>query len=568
MTRRDASPLLAVLCVAAITLLVALRRPEWALVVSAEALAIEIAAGIALAVAGVVVRSRGPDPRSGALLCGAAATWLIAEWNNPGALGALVFTLGMALANTAPALVAHALLVHGSGRLATAAERLAVGAAYAGLTGLAGVAATIGDNPGASGCSSCPANLLGLADAPNAAAWLERWGLRLGAAGLAAVALLAAWRASRVSTAARRIMLPVLLPGLAFLGLVVAQHIHDLRRGWEGSDGVDELLRLCASVALIVVALGVGWRRLDVRRMRGRLAGLVVDMAGTVRPGELRDLIAAALSDPSLEILYPLEDGWIDPAGNPRMLPVSQDRSVTSLAQDGDVAAAVVHRPGLLDDPRLVEELGRAARLAIDHERLQAQLRAQLERLRSARAAIVAAGNAERRRLERDLHDGAQQGLVALAMAIGLARGSDPSEQGDRLALAQDRVRAALDGVRAMAHATYPAALDEAGLAAALDVLSERRPHVLLGALPGGRLDPALEASTYFIVAALTRTSADVVVDVNVRREDARLVIEVRAPRLSGLGEVEDRVGAVGGHLSVDREPDGTADVRVELPCA
>jgi signal transduction histidine kinase len=241
---------------------------------------------------------------------------------------------------------------------------------------------------------------------------------------------------------------------------------------------------------------------------------------------------------------------------------------VTTLVQQGEVAAAIVHRPALLDDPGLVDELGRAARLAIDHERLQAHQRAQLRRLQAARAAIVAAGDAERRRLERDLHDGAQQALAGLAMEIGLARGSYSGERADELGLAQDRVRSALDGVRAMAHATYPAALDEAGLAAALDVLSDWRPNLELGTLPHGRLDPELEANTYFIVAALTHASADAVVDVDVRRDDTALVIDVRTPVGADLDAVQDRVGAVGGRLAVDAGADGAMRVRVDLPCA
>jgi signal transduction histidine kinase len=566
--RRDAAMLLAVAGIAAVTLAVALREPGWALVASPAALAVEVAAGMALAVAGVVVRVRGPDPLSGALLCGAGAAWLIAEWNSPGALGALVFTTGIALAHTAPGLVAHALLVHGRGRLGSTAERVTVAAAYAGLTVLAGVGTALVTDPGASGCSTCPPNLLRVADQPDAAAWLERWGLRLGTAALVAAALLALARVWRASPAGRRTILPVLAPGAAFVALMAALQIHDLQRGWDGVDHVDETLRLAAGGALLLVALGVGWQRLAVRRMRGRLAGLVVEMAGAVRPGELRDLMASALDDPTLELLYAFDDGWIDPGGHPRALPATGARTVTSLVQHGEVAATIVHRPGLLDDPRLVEELGRAARLALDHERLQAHQRAQLERLRSARTAIVAAGDAERRRLERDLHDGAQQALAGMAMAIGLARGAESGRHADRLARAQDRVRAALDGVRAMAHATYPAALDEAGLAAALDVLSDWRPNVELGALPAGRLDPGLEANTYFIVAALTRASGDAVVDVNVRREDAELIIDVRTPVALGLDDVQDRVGAVGGRLAVEDTPTGGSQVRVDLPCA
>jgi signal transduction histidine kinase len=236
--------------------------------------------------------------------------------------------------------------------------------------------------------------------------------------------------------------------------------------------------------------------------------------------------------------------------------------------QDDEMAAVVIHRPGLLDDARLVEELGRAARLAIDHERLQAQQRAHLEQLRAARTAIVAATDAERRRLERDLHDGAQQALAGLAMAIGLARGRARDEHAERMALAQHQVRAALDGVRALARATYPAALDEAGLAAALDLLSDWQANVELGALPEGRLDPALEANAYFIVAALTRTDGDAMVEVNVHHEQTQLVVDVRTGAPPDLIEVEDRVGALSGELAVEKTPTGNTHVRVKLPCA
>jgi signal transduction histidine kinase len=236
--------------------------------------------------------------------------------------------------------------------------------------------------------------------------------------------------------------------------------------------------------------------------------------------------------------------------------------------QDDEVAAVVIHRPGLLDDARLVDELGRAARLAIDHERLQAQQRAHLEHLRAARTAIVAATDVERRRLERDLHDGAQQALAGLAMAIGVARGRAGNERAERMALAQHHVRDALDGVRALAHATYPAALDEAGLAAALDVLSDWRPNVELGALPEGRLNAALEASAYFIVAALARTESDAVVDVSVHHEPGQLAIDVRAGAPLELTEVQDRVGAVGGQLAVKQTQAGDTYVHVELRCA
>jgi signal transduction histidine kinase len=567
-TRRAALALLPVLAVAAVTVAVARRQPEWALADSAGELAIEVLAGIALAVAALTVRARGPDPISGALLYGTAVAWLVPEWNSPGALGPVIFTLGMVFAYTAPAVAGHALLVHGTGRLGSRAARAAVAAGYIALAGLAGVAATAAQDPGDAGCSTCPANLLAVANAPETAASLQRWGFRIGIAALVVGAGLAMWRAWRSSPAAARIVAPVLMPGLVFLGIVVAQLVHDLGRGWDGFDGIDDSLRLAQACALVAIALGVAWQRFAARRIRHRLAGLVVDLAGAGRPGELRGLMATALDDPTLELLFAFEGAWVDASGSARELPAGGEHGRTSLVQDGEVVASVVHRPGLLDDARLVDELGRAARLAIDHERFQAHQRAQLARLRTTRTATVAAGDAERRRLERDLHDGAQQALAALAMAIGLALGASSDAQTERLAAAQAHVREALARVRAIAHAAYPAALDDAGLAAALDVLGDWRPHVELVGVPSRRLDPELEASVYFIVAALTRRPETATVGVNLDRERDEVVIDVCTSEGVELDEVEDRVGALAGRLAVDEASGGKVAVRVELACA
>jgi len=180
-----------------------------------------------------------------------------------------------------------------------------------------------------------------------------------------------------------------------------------------------------------------------------------------------------------------------------------------------------------------------------------------------SRTAIVAAADAERRRLERDLHDGAQQGLAGLAMAIGLARTASDEETAARMGCAQARVRTALDRVRTIAHRLYPAALSDAGLAAALDVLAEWRPHVELGELPDRRFDPTLEAGAYFIVAALTQAAATVSAS-----GDGKLVVEVRTSQPGDLVDVQDRVGALGGRLAVHVTREGDTLVRAELTCA
>jgi signal transduction histidine kinase len=477
-----------------------------------------------------------------------------------------VFTVGLLGAELAPAVVAHAALAHGRDPRPAALERLAIGAAYVGSGVLLGLAPTLVTDPRGEGCAACPSNVALLVDAPGVATSLQRWGMWCAAGALTAAGALALARLRRATVAQRRALAPVVVPSVAFLGVVVARYVHDLSRGFAAIDAVDRDLRLAEGAALLGIAAGVAWQRLAARRMRARLARVVVEMATAARPGELGKLLAAALDDPTLEILYALDGGWVDPDGRSRPLPEAPDRQCTSLARDGEVVAVVVHRRGLLDDPQLVESLGQSARLAVDHERLQAHLRAQLERLRVARTAIVAAADDERRRLERDLHDGAQQGLAGLAMAIGLARATGDDATGTQMSSAQAHVRTALDRVRTIAHSIYPAALSDAGLAAALDVLAEWRPHVELGDLPAGRFDPALEAGAYFVVAALTRSPAPAAVSASIVGDG--LVLEIRTARPGELAEVQDRVGALDGRLAVGALPDGETHVRVELACA
>jgi signal transduction histidine kinase len=215
-----------------------------------------------------------------------------------------------------------------------------------------------------------------------------------------------------------------------------------------------------------------------------------------------------------------------------------------------------------------VSEIAAAARLAIDHERLGALRRSHLERLRASRARIVATADAERRRLERDLHDGAQQHLVTLGLSLRLARNriasDDPSLDAE-LAEAEGDVRSAVVELRELAHGLFPMVLAEEGLAAALDVLSEQHPRLLLGSkIAVERLPAPIESAAYFVVAeSLRQTGGDVVVEA--RRQNGRLCLDIDSdtPFTGTSTEVEDRVGALGGTLAADRQT-----LRAELPCA
>ena len=175
----------------------------------------------------------------------------------------------------------------------------------------------------------------------------------------------------------------------------------------------------------------------------------------------------------------PASRRFVDGAGNPTDAPApGRGRTVTPILRDGLPVAVVVHDAALLDGPGVEREIGSAARLAVENERLQAELLAQLGALRASRARIVATGDAERCRLERDLHDGAQQRLLALSYDLRLARASaeadgDP-ELVEVLASAAEDAHAALDELRELAQGIYPAILAEAGLGPALATLADR----------------------------------------------------------------------------------------------
>ncbi len=545
--------------------------PDWALSGSSLGLLlVELASAAALVGAGIVVWVRGPDARSGLLLASAGLLRLVAEWNNPdGAPGAFVFTVGLALSAAAVGPLAHALLVHGTGRLRDAASWLAATTVYVAAVVLLGVAPTLVADPRAEGCPDCPANFLRVMTHPHVEARLQRWGLAIVVGALALTIVIVLARLAFASNAQRRLVAPVVIPGCATLALVAADGAHSRHRGFLSNDPVDRRLWLLEAVAIWLVVAGVAWQRLAARRFRAALARVVVELADSPPPGGLRGALAYALGDPDLQLLHADGGGWIDGQGRTRRLPEPTDVARTELARDGRVVAALVHRPGLLDDPVRVQELERTAGLALEHDRLNAELRAQLSHLRISRAQVVAVGDTERRRLERDLHDGAQQALAGLAMSLGVARASTTNRtRAERLAAAQDAVRVALAELRAMAHRISPAALGDAGLAAALDVLAEWAPQLEVAHVPAERFDPAVESAAYFVVASVASTvSGRIVVDA--RRESDTFVVELRAAEAPGaLTELEDRIEALDGRVVVEQTTGGGSVLRITLPCA
>jgi signal transduction histidine kinase len=532
--------------------------------------AAELLAGWSLVAAGVGAWARRPGSRFGPLAVTAGLAWFLAEWDNPGAAVALAFTAGLVLHAACPPLVGHAALAYPGGRLRSRLERVVVAVAYGGAVVVLGILPALFFDPAGQGCSRCPGNLLDVFDNPRTVQTLNRVGVRLGLAWALLLVALMAWRLLWSTAATRRVVAPVVVPAIVYLGLVAWSFQHALGRGFLSNDTLDRRLWVGQAAALVALALGVAWEWVRGRRVRSALARLVVELAASPPPGGLGAALSKTLGDPSLTLLYPLPDGRrVDADG--RTPEPDQGQALTPLVRGGRPVALLVHRPGLLDDPGLVGEIAAAARLALDNERLQAQNRAQLQDLRASRARIVEQGDAERRRLERDLHDGAQQRLVSLALSLRLARlGPDADTDVAALQEAEAQVHQALAELRELAHGLYPVALTEEGLGAALQALAEAASISLtLARLPKGRFDPQVEAAAYFVVAETLKRSRPRRVAVDAAPADRRLVVEVEIDQQlpEELTDLEDRVGALDGRLFVQHGPRGEVRIRAELPC-
>jgi len=258
---------------------------------------------------------------------------------------------------------------------------------------------------------------------------------------------------------------------------------------------------------------------------------------------------------------------------------------VTVLESDGEPIAALVHDGSLSDDPRLLDAAGAAARLAIENARLQAELRAQLAQVQESRARIVAAGDDQRRRIERDIHDGAQQRLVALALELRAAQKRLGGELGPEfdevLADAVDELQLAVGELRELARGVHPAILTEDGLGAALESLADRTPiPVRIVAAPDRRLPSEIEGAAYFVaceaLANAVKHADATSVTISAAGRNGTLVIEVVDNGVggasmngggSGLRGLCDRVEAHGGRLRIESPPGEGTRVVGELPC-
>jgi signal transduction histidine kinase len=536
---------------------------------------------------GVLVWERRPDSRTGILLTALPIAGLVTD---PIVFvgSRLAVTVGLAAAWLDAAIAAHLLLSYPTGRFTSRLDRGYVAVVY----GFALVSALpfllffdprAPHDPGVTECYSCAAPFTHVA-------WHDVSGVRHVLNGVVVVMIvlfvvLLLRKIVRAVPVARSVALPLAV--VAFLGaarfateqglrLVVPSSSVSWSWAWDWSG---MFVGLAISV---VLAAGMLWGGAG----RGAVADLVVALERTP-PGSVRAALARALGDPSLELALwlPGRRAYVDREGRPLELPAANSgRAVTVLGPADAPVAALVHDPALLERPKLLEAAGAAARLALENERLQAELRAQLVELRASRARIVSAGDEERRRLERDLHDGAQQRLLGLGLALQLVRAElGPGANGAATLLgeAEAELTAALDELRELAQGIHPAVLTEHGLRPALKTLAARSPlPVELEQVPEERLPVPVEAVAYFLVsealANVAKHARASEVSVSIACVEGSLVVDVEddgvggaAPRTgSGLAGLADRVHALDGVLTIESDAGCGTRLRAEIPYA
>ena len=381
-------------------------------------LVLGLVAGIGIGAAGALAWAVYPNEPFGGLALLGALAWFAAWWDSPGTGSAAAFTAGLILASAWPAVLAHAVLTlrHWPG---SSAARPLVAAGYVVYVVALGLVPTILGGTDAA-CPACPGNLVAVAAAPTAARAVETVGLLLAVAWAAAVVLGAARWLRTSSPAGRRALLPVVVPGLAGILAFGLDAARSIGRAEIGVDRVDQATWVGAAVALLAVAAGSALRVVRARRTRSAVARIVVELAGGVTGSTLEARLRAVLGDDRLRVAYPADGGiLVDAAGEPFAGSGSGDRRSTPLVRDGQPVAVLDIASERADDADGLREVLDGAALALEHERLLALSRARLRELRASRARVVEANDVERRRLERDLHDGAQQRLAGLALLPG-----------------------------------------------------------------------------------------------------------------------------------------------------
>jgi signal transduction histidine kinase len=523
---------------------------------------------------GLVAWHRRPANRVGLLMTAVGFTYLLGQlyWDAP-----LPYVVFAVLGSLEIPVTVHLFLAFPSGRLETRLERRLVGGTYCAWLVLTPLALLMGDTR--DGCPECPANPFRVIESDTVATAFQA-ATDILVIGVFVVTVVLLVRKLRAATGAtRRALGPVLLTSAVAILFFLPAAIVDAT----GAGTLQGTVLDVAGIAFFAIPIAFLVGLLRTHLQRSRVADLVVELRSVTRPDDVRDAIARALGDQSLGLAFwlPADGRYVDPGGKPLDVTAGQGRAVTVLEHDGERVAALLHDPALLDEPELLDAVGAAASLALENARLQAELSAQLAEVRASRARIVEAGDAERRRLERDLHDGAQQRLLAIRLALQLARGrlGDEREVEGLLAEADAEVVGALDELRTLARGIHPPILTDEGLGPALAALARRAPVPVTLDVTQERLPERVEATAYFVaseaLANVAKHAHASRATIALERMNGRVAIEVADdgiggadPDGAGLRGLRDRVEALEGRLEVESPAQGGTRVTAAIPCA
>ncbi len=529
---------------------------------------------------GLFTWGRRPDNALGTLMVGTGFAWFVGGLSSSNIPA--IFSIGMLLGSVYVVTTIHTLLAAPQGTV-SAGDRRILTAAY--LLVSVGIIPLYFFYDPSHDCSGCPDNVFLITDSRTLVDILSTAINLTGAVLLALVlrSLVRRWRGA--TQAERRLYMPMYAAGVALIVVLIAQLLLQSASGDSDAAAIAFVVSLVPFSLVPFLFLGSLVR---ARLLQGgAVAGLMRRLNEAPRAGRLRDALADALEDPSLELVYwiPERESYVDFRGRDYELPEHDpSRAVHQVAREGECVAAIIYDASLREAEPHVEAVGAAASLALLNERLEAELRAKVDELRRSRERMLRIGFEERRRLERDLHDGAQQRLVAMALDIRMARSKlndDPLAADRLLEAAGGELDSALEELRELARGIHPAVLTDRGLATALETLASRAPvPVELARLPAERLPEAVELAAYFVVAeGLTNVAKYANAShatVGIERDNGRLLVEVSDDGVggadpeegTGLRGLADRIAVLEGRLDIASERGRGTTIRAQIPCA
>jgi signal transduction histidine kinase len=446
----------------------------------------------------------------------------------------------------------------------------------------------VGAGGSISGCrGACPENMLAITSQPSLA--LDIWETFRYAVILTALATagLLIWRLVTGTPPQRRAL--AIGAAIAFVFLLLQVTFHVLALVAPGASELQQIIAWAFAAARAAIWYGFFAALIAAQLFAARALHRLVGQS-IRRPSrrELETMLRKPLGDPRLRLVFrdPETGSWSGVEagdlveGEPRR---ADGRDATLVDRGREPAVAILHDAALNDDPELLRAVGAVALLAAENAELDSDWHEALHELRRSRARIVRAGDEERRKLERNLHDGVQQRLVAIRIELELAsRVVSEAEVGSRLDGIAQRVDDALDEVRNVARGLYPPVLSASGLVTALEQIQPRAVAPLrISATGVGRYPPAVESAVYYccleaVQNATKHAGPGASVSITLREDAAGLEFEVsddgagfdasEAHSGTGLQNMRDRVGALDGRLSIVAAPGRGTVVAGSIP--